>query len=525
MRLLVPARPDARLGDWCARRLVLLRLAAGLGRPPDSQRSEPAVRREHLLSGVRDARLFRRDARSGPRRRAAPLAGRQPPARLQPHAACRVRDKRRRGICAGALSHRKHGRRGARGAGVRVCAVPDAALRPPRVAVRFLDSAGCPGLAQGRRSCRPDGPSQSGGAGGRASPEQHLLRHLPGHLALLHHRPLAHPRAATRRQSNRLEHGAPPGRDGDLLGALPEESRGRGRPQALGGRGVQRASVGLPQRSRGQPALRRNRSVGCQRASPVSWRRGAGALGVGPLVRRLRPPPPDPRRRARLFAGAHAGLQCRTLLAALRLGAALSRAASAGASRYSRPARNRRSRWRRVRACPGPCALAHPQKRRRHRGYRRVRGGVSHVAGTGRGRSAADGLVCDVARHARCRCLRVAGHRAVAPRRHARRALHVSLHGALAAVAERLQRQLSQVVSRAVERNAIVSPYAGAQVPAPPRRDGAGGARTPGQPTALRRGALPAARRSECRAHRREPRMPVHAWPSFGSGGAPPVSP
>ena len=106
------------------------------------------------------------------------------------------------------------------------------------------------------------------------------------------------------------------------------------------------------------------------------------------------------------------------------------------------------------------------------------------------GRSAAGGLVCDVARHARCRGLRVAGHRAVAPRHHARRALHVSLDGALAAVAERLQRQLPQVVSRAVERNAIVSPYVGAQISAPPRRDGAGGARTPGQPTALRRGAL-----------------------------------
>ena len=71
---------------------------------------------------------------------------------------------------------------------------------------------------------------------------------------------------------------------------------------------------------------------------------------------------------------------------------------------------------------------------------------------------------------------------------------------ALASAAQRLQRQLSHVVSRAVERNAIVSPHVGAQVPAPARRDGACSARTSGKPADLRRGAHPPAPRSECRS-------------------------
>ena len=129
----------------------------------------------------------------------------------------------------------------------------------------------------------------------------------------------------------------------------------------------------------------------------------------------------DPRLRihgcgARLFAGARAGLQCRALHAALRLGAALSGAARAGARRHSRPAGHCGSGGRRAGACPEPCAVARPSRAwLPRRGHRRVRGGVPHVAGAGRRRSAADGLVCVAARNARRRGLRVAGDRAVAP--------------------------------------------------------------------------------------------------------------
>src|SRR4051812_15579111 len=249
------------MGDGRSRRAALVAAAPGAG-------AEPLPRRARRADHARPRPRRRGGARRGARGHGAELAGR--------HGASGPRARRRAAPARRGGPHPDRGRRGPRGADLRV-GIDD---RADAAAARGRDPRRRGHLAAGGRPVRRRAAARSRRALRRAPGDDRRARRAADDHPRT--RPLRHPRRVGRRRTERAASGRGPRGQGERAGALPHRLRREVRGPRRDGRGA----AGL----RAAPAPRRldRRAAGVQRRRARPARRPAHLprLGDEPAERR-----------------------------------------------------------------------------------------------------------------------------------------------------------------------------------------------------------------------------------------------